>query len=148
VVTGYLLDVNVLIALVYEDHEFHERAEDWFFAHAVDDWVTCPTTENGAIRVVAGPRFPGHFTHAGVASKLLTFAVSSGHRFIPDNISLLNDPAVDLDAVGTSARLTDTYLLSLAVHENLMLATMDGRLDPSAVVNGDKHLHIIPDGSD
>jgi len=145
VVTGHLLDVNILIALVYENHEFHDRAEAWFFEHAVDDWITCPTTENGTIRIVAGARFPGQFTHASVASKLHTFAISSGHRFIPDNISLLDDAVVNLDAVGTSARLTDIYLLSLAVHQDLLLATMDSRIDPSAVVDGDRHLYVIPD---
>lgn len=51
----YLLDVNVLIALLDRNHVHHARAMSWFVDHAQSDWLICPTVENGAIRIMSGP---------------------------------------------------------------------------------------------
>ena len=37
----YLLDFNVLIALVDANHVHHETVADWFWQHHVDGWATC-----------------------------------------------------------------------------------------------------------
>lgn len=38
----FLLDVNVLIALVDQDHVHHELAENFFSGNARLGWATCP----------------------------------------------------------------------------------------------------------
>ena len=48
----YLLDVNVLIALIDPNHVHHDRAHQWFAAEGVHAWATCATTENGLLRIV------------------------------------------------------------------------------------------------
>ncbi len=48
----YLLDVNVLIALIDANHVHHDRAHQWFAAEGIHAWATCATTENGLLRIV------------------------------------------------------------------------------------------------
>ena len=41
----YLLDVNVLIAVLDPHHEHHDKVVDWFLANHRDGWATCPLTK-------------------------------------------------------------------------------------------------------
>jgi hypothetical protein len=43
----YLLDVNVLLAMLDADYVFHDQAHSWFEANAADGWATCPTRRTG-----------------------------------------------------------------------------------------------------
>ena len=47
---GYLLDTNLLIALLWPSHERHELALKWFTRHRARGWVTCPFTQAGVSR--------------------------------------------------------------------------------------------------
>ncbi len=49
--TTYLLDVNVLLALVSPDHVHAGRAHAWF--EGVTAWATTPITEAGPLRLPA-----------------------------------------------------------------------------------------------
>src|SRR5580693_144211 len=40
----YLLDTNVLLALAWPSHEFHETAHRWW-THSRKRWATCALTE-------------------------------------------------------------------------------------------------------
>lgn len=55
--SGCLLDVNVVIALIDPSHVHHDRAHAWFGATGKEDWLSCPTTQNGAVRIVSHPRY-------------------------------------------------------------------------------------------
>ena len=50
---GYLLDVNVLIALMWPSHEGHKHVRPWFHRNAGDGWATCPFTEAAFVRIVS-----------------------------------------------------------------------------------------------
>lgn len=50
--TTYLLDVNVMIALIDPAHVHHETAHVWFKARGRRGWASCPLIENGVIRIV------------------------------------------------------------------------------------------------
>jgi len=50
--TTYLLDVNVLIALIDPAHVQHDAAHAWFASTGQHSWATCPLTENGVLRIV------------------------------------------------------------------------------------------------
>lgn len=54
----FLLDVNVLIALIDPSHVGHDAAHHWFAEQGHADWATCPLTQNGVIRIVGNPRYP------------------------------------------------------------------------------------------
>lgn len=56
--TAYLLDVNVLIALVDPSHILHEQAHEWFAKAGHTAFATCPLTENGLVRIVGNPKYP------------------------------------------------------------------------------------------
>ena len=56
-----LLDSNVLIALVVQDHVHHRAAERWF-VDLDEPFATCPITQGALVRLVlregAPPRMP------------------------------------------------------------------------------------------
>lgn len=140
----YLLDVNVLIALIDANHVHHARAMRWFIAHAIVNWLTCPTTQNGVIRIMSGSRYgAATFTPAAVAELLESLMRETDHRFVPDDISLLDDSLVMSSHLLASNQVTDTYLLAVAVKNGAMLATLDQRLATQAVHNGSEQLHLI-----
>ena len=142
--TRFLLDINVLIALIDPAHVQHDRAHEWFAATGRKAWATCPLTENGVLRIVGHARYqnsPG--TPAAVAKLLTTLCALPGHEFWPDDITLLDSKRVDGSRLLDSAQVTDSYLLALASAHGGQLATFDQRLVTDAVVNGTKALHLI-----
>lgn len=140
----YLLDVNVLIALIDPLHPHHMRAHDWFQSHAQNAWATCPITENGVIRIVGHPRYPNTPGRPSIVAAMVGKLRSlPGHVFWPDAVSLLDVAHVDASRLLVPAQLTDTYLLALAASKKGFLATFDRQLIADAVVGGKAALHVI-----
>jgi hypothetical protein len=140
----YLLDVNVLIALLDQEHVFHARAEDWFADHAPRGWATSPHTENGVLRILGSPRYPqGASTPAAAAELVRSLTDYGRHEFWPDEISILTSRLVNSKSLANSAHVTDTYLLALAVHNKGRLATFDRRLSAGTVTGGADAVHLI-----
>jgi hypothetical protein len=143
-VTRFLLDINVLIALIDSTHIQHDRAHAWFAATGHKAWATCPLTENGVLRIVGHPRYPNSPGSPAAAADLLSaFRKLPGHLFWPDDVSLLEKEKVNTDRLLDSAQITDSYLLLLARAHAGQLATLDQRIVTSAVISGDKALHLI-----
>lgn len=140
----FLLDVNVLIALVDTDHVSHQAAHDWFGREGRRSWATCPLTENGLVRIVSHPKYQdGGASPAQVLGILTRLTELEGHVRWPDDVSL-TDPGLFVAArLLTPAQVTDTYLLGLAVRHGGRLATLDRRLSPLAVVGGAAALLVI-----
>jgi len=139
--TSYLLDVNVLIAILDQEHVHHLRSRTWFQDTGQRHWLTCPTTENGVIRIMSLPSYPRLATNpASVLESLESLRRIGRHTFVADHISLLDDPNVIRSRILASKQVTDTYLLALVVHHDAILATSDSRLSPIAVRNGAEHL--------
>jgi predicted nucleic acid-binding protein len=67
-----LLDVNVLVALFDPVHVHHEAAHKWFGQNRKSGWATCPLTENGMVRVLSNPAYPGRRTTVHDAIRRLT----------------------------------------------------------------------------
>ena len=140
----FLLDVNVLIALIDPAHVHHDLANRWFENEGRGDWATCPITQNGVLRVVGNPRYGNHPGSPAVVADVLTRLVAlDGHRFWPDDISLLDKGLVDGSRLLNAAHVTDTYLLALARSKAGRLATLDRRLVTSAVQGGGVALRLI-----
>jgi toxin-antitoxin system PIN domain toxin len=143
-VIRFLLDVNVLIALIDPAHVQHDRAHDWFAAKGNQAWATCPTTENGVIRIVGNARYPNSpGTPTAVAEMVSILRALGGHEFWPDEISLLDSQLIDTTRLLDSGQVTDTYLLALAVSRGGQLATFDRHLVTNAVIDGPQTLHLI-----
>ena len=140
----FLLDVNVLVALIDPAHVQHDAAHDWFAKHGKKAWATCPLTQNGVMRIVGHARYPNSpGTPAAVAQIMLGLCALPGHVFWPDDISLLDTKKLDATHILSSAQVTDSYLLALACAHGGKLATFDRRLVVDAVRGGAKGLHLI-----
>jgi toxin-antitoxin system PIN domain toxin len=143
-VTRYLLDVNVLIALIDPVHVRHDQAHEWFGTEGQLAWATCPLTENGVLHIVGAARYPtSPGSPAGVAEVLRILCSLDGHEFWPDDLTLLDSRHVDSARLLDSSQVTDTYLLALAAAHGGKLATFDRHLVADAVVNGSKALQLL-----
>ena len=142
--TRFLLDVNVLIALIDPAHIQHDRAHEWFAQSGKKAWASCPLTENGVLRIVGHSRYPSSpGTPAAVAELMTGFLALPGHEFWPDHVTLFDTGRVRGDRLLNSGQVTDTYLLALAAAHGGQLTTFDRNLVTDAVVNGAKSLHLI-----
>jgi uncharacterized protein len=143
-VTVFLLDVNMLIALVDTAHIQHDEAHEWFGKTGRKAFATCPLTENGLLRILGHPKYPNSPGSPGaVMSSLTAIRSLPGHRFWADTISLSDDQLVDSSRLTGHAQVTDTYLLALAQAHGGRLASMDRKLVTDAVVEGKKALELI-----
>ena len=140
----YLLDVNVLIALIDPAHVGHDAAHDWFAETGSASWATCPITENGAIRILGNPKYPNSPGSPAAVAPIVTALKSlPGHEFWGDDLSLVASDLVDVSQISTSVQLSDTYLLALAVAHRGILATLDRRMMTKAVKGGKRGLGVI-----
>ena len=142
--TCYLLDVNVLIALVDSSHVQHEAAHAWFAEDGHAAWASCPMTENGLLRILGNPRYPNSpGAPAAAVGALAALCALPGRVFWPDDISLLSSDRVDASRLLSHGQVTDSYLLALACVHQGKLATFDKRLVAAAVRGGKEALHLI-----
>lgn len=137
-----LLDVNVLIALLDESHAHHAAARDWLSRNIKHGWASCPLTQNGCIRILSQPAYPGALPPAVVAERLAAATTTDWHEFWPDSLSLLDGTQVNWNGVLGSRQVTDIYLLALAVNRGGCLVTFD-RAIPLAAVPGAKPSHLV-----
>ena len=126
---GYLLDTNVLIALLWPSHARHEPALKWFARRRSKGWATCPLTEAGFVRIVSNPAFSRDaVTPREAAGVLAANTASEDHAFWPDALPLVEAAAfADARLVGHQ-QVTDAYLLGLALRRGGVLATLDDRI--------------------
>ncbi len=117
--TTYLLDANVLIALLTEDHVFHDRANAWFAR--TESVAVCPIVEGALVRTII---------RAGARAATATDALAAVHahdtvQFWPDDVSYAT---VSLRGARGHKQVTDTYLTALARAHGGVLATLDRAL--------------------
>lgn len=140
----FLLDVNVLIALIDPSHIGHDDPHEWFASMGQTAWATCPITENGVIRIVGNPEYPNSpgspLPVMEIVAKLRSLP---GHVFWPDDVSLVGSSDIIPSKILTSGQVTDTYLLALAKARGGKLATFDRKLSAAAVTKGNSALHLI-----
>ena len=140
----YLLDVNVLIALIDPQHVRHDEAHRWFKAAGNSAWASCPITQLGVLRIVGSARYPNPpGTPAVVAESLRSLCASGDHEFWTDDLSLVEEGVIDPGRILQTSQLTDTYLLAIAARHHGKLATFDRRLVTSGVWQGAQALHVI-----
>ena len=142
--TVYLLDVNVLIALVDPAHIQHDQAHEWFARVGHKAFATCPLTENGLIRIVGHPKYPSSpGPPSAVLQSLVAIRGLAGHTFWPDELSIADAEFFAPELLSSHSRVTDSYLLALAHANGGRLATMDQKLAAEVVPGGKKALALI-----
>lgn len=91
---GYLLDTNLLIALLWPSHERHELALKWFARHRAKGWATCPFTQAGFVRIVSNPAFSRDAVQPREAIQVLSAnTAAKDHTFWPDELPLVEAAA-------------------------------------------------------
>jgi toxin-antitoxin system PIN domain toxin len=126
---GYLLDTNVLIALLWPSHAQHDRAVKWFGRHRVKGWATCPLTEAGFVRIVSNPAFSRDAVTPREAIGVLTAnTAAKDHEFWPDELPLPEAIAFTGARLVGHQQVTDAYLLGLAIRRGGVLVTLDERI--------------------
>lgn len=120
-----LLDANVLIALLVDDHVHHVAAENWF-AGLSGNFATCPITQGSVMRLLIREG-----QQAGTARAVLgQTAASPRHEFWPDSLPYTEVP---VQGIAGHRQVTDAYLARLARDRGGRLATFDqamARLHP------------------
>ena len=119
----YLLDVNVFIALLSENHVHHEVVTAWFNTPGLR-WAICPFTEAGFLRNVTAPR-PGCISMAEASAILTRIAQTPGYHYLPVTAGWHTLCSPFFPRLYGTKQVTDAYLLGLAVQNGLVLATMD-----------------------
>lgn len=103
-----LLDINVLIALLDAQHVHHAAAQGWLRESIADDgWTSCPLTQNGVVRIMSQPAYPGAQPAGRVAARLAEATQTRWHAFWPDDVSLLEPGTVAWNRVLASRQVTD-----------------------------------------
>jgi toxin-antitoxin system PIN domain toxin len=130
-----LLDVNVLIGLLDPAHPSHEEAHEWFSRQRRKGWATSPITLNGCARVLSSPAYlTVEATTAQVVSYLGKLCASQDHHFWEDSLAIIDPSTFVPELIGGHAKITDAYLLALAVRNGGRLATFDRSIPVKAVV--------------
>ncbi len=126
----WLLDVNVLLALAWPNHQFHAAAISALGAHA-GVWATCALTQLGFIRLssnraaIAEARRP-----AEAAAMLARITADPRHRFLPTMPAPAKAPCLSVfsEIVGHQ-QVTDAYLTRVAAAHEAVFITFDRRLE-------------------
>ena len=115
-----LLDANVLIALLVDDHVHHGAAENWFVGTS-GNFATCPITQGSLMRLLIREGQP-----ASAAREILVGTTADPrHEFWADDV-----PHADVPTQGivSHRQVTDAYLAQLARAHTSRLATFDQAL--------------------
>ncbi len=127
----YLLDVNALVALGFDHHEFHTRMTAWMQAEKFPPLATCSITELGFVRVLAQAQ--GYGFSVGQARTLLLRlkkSTSLSHTLLPDDHDISHLPAW----VKAAKQVTDGHLVQLAGGHGAVLATLDEHIPGAYVI--------------
>jgi uncharacterized protein len=120
----YLLDVNVLLAAIWENHPHHARAFRWLEGKQIS---VCPLSELGFIRISTNPKAM-HAPMEKTRWLLQNFLTERAAQRLADDL-----PALDSHPQKTE-QVTDFYLAALADKHGMKLATLDEKIKHPAAV--------------
>jgi uncharacterized protein len=137
-----LLDINMLLALLDQQHIHHGRARDWLEAESAAGWASCAITQNGFVRIISQPAYPSPITAKAAIDLLAAATATEYHEFWPCSASLLDSEVVDASRIHSHRQVTDAYLLALATKASGRFVTFD-RLISHDVVRGASSDHLV-----
>lgn len=118
-----LLDVNVLMALTWDQHVHHRIAHKRF--SQLETWATCATTEAGLLRLLLTEAVVGRkVTGAEALGQLRSIHQVPGWRQLDDSASLAAS-LIDSRVLMGRNQVTDLHLVNLAATHGTRLATFD-----------------------
>jgi uncharacterized protein len=142
-----LLDINVLVALVWPHHAHHAAALAWFNAHAEKGWYSCALTQAGFARLLSQPAFAATTGQNAPSMKQVVALLQSNlahpqHKLLPLNFGI--DAVLDCCTGGLQGhrQITDAYLLTLAIQNNIQLLTFDAGIRSLLATEAERVKHI------
>jgi uncharacterized protein len=117
-----LLDVNVLLALTWPNHVFHQAAHTWWNA-LTSKWATCAITELAFIRLSSNPAFTSAAVTTYEAASLLEKLTTAGRHEYWKELPRLNPGAAR--KIGGHKQVMDFYLANLAIARRARFVTFD-----------------------
>jgi toxin-antitoxin system PIN domain toxin len=120
----YLLDVNVLLAAIWENHPHHTRTFHWLQGKQIS---VCPLSELGFIRISTNPKAI-HAPMKKTRELLQHFLTERAVERISDDLPALASHPQKTEQV------TDFYLAVLAEKHGMKLATLDEKIKHPAAV--------------
>ena len=121
-----LLDINVLLASVDQDHVAYRKVHSWLRESGNKPWATCALTQSGFVRIISTPSFhPNPVSVAEALQLLADITRRPGHRFWPMDITLAEAVQPLQDRLFGHRQVSDAYLLGLAIRNKGHLVTLD-----------------------
>ncbi|HWB58931.1 MAG TPA: hypothetical protein VG733_05545 [Chthoniobacteraceae bacterium] len=81
----FLLDVNLLMALLWENHEHNQQARRWF--KSIGAFSTCPITQIGFVRISTHANLGYSEPPERAFGVLRRFIADPRHLFVHDDLS-------------------------------------------------------------
>ena len=136
--TAALLDVNVLLALAWPNHQHHGAAHAWFHREASQGWASCALTQLGFIRLSSNPAYTSAPATPRQAAALLSqLTAHAAHHYW----AALAEPAnLGFERALGHQQVMDAYLVSVANRHHGRLVTFDRRTMVHATTPGAVHV--------
>jgi toxin-antitoxin system PIN domain toxin len=124
-----LLDVNVLLALTWPNHQFHGAATRRLESSR-NRWATCALTQLGFIRLSSNPAaVTAAKTPAEAATLLAVMVKDPLHVYLKSLSAPSDEESIQVfERILGTKQVTDAYLLRLARQHRAKLITFDTKL--------------------
>jgi len=144
-VLGFLLDVNVLIALFDPAHPHHDAAHEWFAANRSQGWATCAITVNGCVRVLSASAYPSRVPLSEAVHMLREFCSAVDHHYWPLAPSLADASLINPALIPGPKQITGVHLLATAIQQGGKLVTFDRTVAWRAVAGAKAADLVVPE---
>jgi toxin-antitoxin system PIN domain toxin len=132
-----LLDANMLLALAWPNHPFHNRAVARLTGRGHDRWATCLLTQAAFVRLSSNPAvIPGAKSPAEAGEMLMRLTSDSAHIFLDVRKAQLAKLLELLRRCHGHNQVNDAFLVWLATSRRATLLTFDSPM---------KHLATVPE---
>jgi uncharacterized protein len=139
-----LLDVNVLLALAWPNHQFHDAVVERLDRRPSPTWATCLLTELGFVRLSSNPAIVDVRRSPAESIDMLQQLKEDEHHLYCDVLPSLASVQNAFKPLLGHQQVTDAYLIAVAAANNATLLTLDQRL-VATVVGGDRVEALIPE---
>lgn len=119
----YLLDVNVLIAVLDKHHTHHRAAGEWFNTPGLE-WALCPFTEAGFLRITTNSK-TGFLNLEQATALLARLAEEPGYHYQLVQADWRTLTQTFKTQIMGHNQVTDAWLLGMALQAGLTLVTFD-----------------------
>lgn len=124
-----LLDANVLLALAWPNHPFHQRALGRIDLRGRLRWATCLLTQAAFIRLSSNPAaVPGAVTPAEAGQMLQSMMSDRDHVFLSGRMARLAKIHPLLARCQGHNQINDAFLIWLALVHEATVLTFDAPL--------------------